>query len=75
MISRSHIPDQRDGEKIMLHFRRHWFIFLNLFFVYLGLSIVPLILIYFLAVSLFFAADFFNFAAVFEAISITTRPL
>ena len=46
MISKYSIPDQREGEKVVLHFRRHWFIFLNLFFIYFGLSVLPLIIFY-----------------------------
>jgi ABC-type multidrug transport system fused ATPase/permease subunit len=51
MISRTHIPDQREGEKVVLHFRRHWFIFLNLFLVYFGLSLLPVIVVMFLGIN------------------------
>jgi len=48
MISKSCIPDQRDGEKVVMHFRRHWFIFFNLFLVYFCLSIIPVAVVYFI---------------------------
>jgi len=59
MMSRFSIPDQREGERVVFHFRRHWFIFLNLFLIYFGLSILPLIIIYF--VSFNYNTDISNF--------------
>lgn len=48
MIPLHRIPDKRDGEKIIKHLRRHWFIFLRIFLAYALLFAIPLAMYYFL---------------------------
>lgn len=72
MISRNSIPDQKEGEKVVLHFRRHWFIFLNLFFIYFGLSILPVIVVLFLGINNNVnIADYLNSNEFVKAIGLT----
>lgn len=47
MIPLHRIPDKREGEKIVTHLRRHWFIFFRIFLMYALLLSVPLALYYF----------------------------
>jgi len=47
MISKNHVPNQHDGEEIVFHLRRHWFIFFKIFLFFVFLTLIPLAL-YFL---------------------------
>jgi uncharacterized membrane protein YdbT with pleckstrin-like domain len=47
MISTKRLPDRRPDEKIILHLRRHWFIFFKLFFGYIILSLLPVFVFYY----------------------------
>lgn len=47
MISKHHILNQHDGEEIVFHLRRHWFIFFKIFLFFVLLSLIPVAL-YFL---------------------------
>lgn len=44
MISKNNIPNQHGGEDVVLHLRRHWFIFFRIFLVFAILSLVPVAL-------------------------------
>ncbi len=46
MISKHHIPNQHDGEEIIFHLRRHWFVFFKLFLFFVLLSLIPIVLYY-----------------------------
>ena len=46
MISKNYIPDQHDGEEIVLHLRRHWFIFFKIFLFFVILALIPVALYY-----------------------------
>ena len=41
MVSKNIIPNRREGEEIIYHLRRHWFIFFKIFLGYLGLFLIP----------------------------------
>ncbi len=42
MIRKNAIPNRHAGEEIVLHLRRHWFVFLLKFLFYLFLALIPL---------------------------------
>jgi len=42
MISRSSIPNRKDGESVVLHLRRHWFIFFRLFLIFVFFTALPI---------------------------------
>lgn len=46
MISKNHVPNQHNGEEIVFHIRRHWFIFLKIFLFFIFLSLIPVVLYY-----------------------------
>ncbi|MEK7652960.1 MAG: PH domain-containing protein [Patescibacteria group bacterium] len=52
MISKTSIPNRQIGEEIVLHIRRHWFIFFRLFLVFVVLSLIPALVYYFLLFNL-----------------------
>lgn len=52
MISKYKIDQQREGEKVICHLRRHWFIFFCIFISYAMLFLLPLPVYYFFAVGL-----------------------
>ena len=51
MIRKSIIPNRQPGEEIVLHLRRHWFIFFRIFLFFLIMALVPLLIYYFLTFS------------------------
>lgn len=46
MISKNHIANQQAGEEIVMHLRRHWFIFLKILLFLAVLALIPAILYY-----------------------------
>jgi len=46
MISKYKIDEQRPGEKVVSHLRRHWFIFIRIFIAYAILFLLPLPIYY-----------------------------
>ncbi|MDO8669742.1 MAG: PH domain-containing protein [Candidatus Buchananbacteria bacterium] len=46
MISKNSLPDQHVGEEVVLHLRRHWFIFLKIFLFVVILALIPMALYY-----------------------------
>lgn len=52
MIGRSSIPNKKTGEEIVIHLRRHWFIFFNIFLFFTVLFLIPVVIYYFFAADL-----------------------
>ncbi len=51
MIRKNYIPNQEGDEKIMLHLRKHWFIFFRLYFFFAILAAIPAVIIFVLALN------------------------
>lgn len=47
MIRKNFIPNRKNGEEVVVHLRRHWFIFFRMFLLFIFLCLIP-IGIYFL---------------------------
>lgn len=45
MINKNSIPNQRLGEEVVIHLRRHWFIFFKLFLFFVTLALIPVIIL------------------------------
>lgn len=43
MVLKNNIPHQHEGEKVITHLRRHWFVFFRSFLMFALLAFVPLI--------------------------------
>ena len=46
MISKNSIPNQHQGEEVVFHLRRHWFIFFKTLLFFLILALIPAVLYY-----------------------------
>lgn len=42
MIGKNSIPNRKSGEEIVLHLRRHWFIFFRMFLLFIILCLLPI---------------------------------
>jgi len=51
MISKKYIPNRRTGEEIVMHARKHPFIFLKIFIFYLLLFFIPPVVYYFITLT------------------------
>ncbi|MFA5029843.1 MAG: PH domain-containing protein [Patescibacteria group bacterium] len=48
MINKNAIPNRQTGEEIVLHLRRHWFIFFKIFLFFVFLALIPWLIYLFL---------------------------